>query len=121
VANKVHEAVTAGITPILCVDQSYARAQFAALSDHELARSIIGYGPVEAVGVDIAPAPERIRVAVAKLQAMAPDSPILYGGSVSAVSAGDYMQIAGLAGLMTATASLDPQEFAAICHQVAES
>ncbi len=121
VANKVHEAVTMGITPILCVDQPYARAQFAALSNHELASSIIGYGPVEAVGVDSAPSPERVSAAVSQLQAMAPDSPILYGGSVSAENAGDYMQIRGLAGLMTATASLDPQEFAAICQLVAES
>lgn len=119
VANKVHEAMTVGITPILCVDQPYARAQFAALSDHELRKSIIGYGPVEAVGVDIAPSPRRVRAAIAELQVMAPDNIILYGGSVSAENAGEYMEIPGLSGLMTATASLEPEEFAAICHQVA--
>lgn len=120
VANKVHEALAAGITPLLCVDQPYARAQFAALSDHELRNSIIGYGPVEAIGVDIAPAPDRIRGSIAELKLMAPDSPLLYGGSVSRENAAEYMQIPGLSGLMVATASLDAEEFAEICGQVAE-
>ncbi len=121
VANKVHEALAVGITPIVCVDQPYARSQFAALSDHELASSIIGYGPVEAIGVDIDPSPQRVRAAIAEIKAMAPDSPILYGGSVSGANASDYMQIPGISGLMAASASQDPEEFAAICRQVAES
>ena len=121
VANKVRETLAVGITPIVCVDQPYARAQFAALSDHELQEIIIGYGPVEAVGVDIDPSPQRIRETIAQLQAVAPDNAILYGGSVNRDNAGDYMKTPGLSGLMAATASLEPEEFADICGQVAES
>lgn len=121
VANKAREALAVGMTPIVCVDQPYALAQLAALTDTEVKASIIGYGPVEAVGVAIAPAPERIKAALAEIMAIAPDSPILYGGSVNGKNAGAYMKISGLAGLMVATASLQPEEFADICRQVAES
>ncbi len=121
VANKVQEALVVGITPIVFVDQPYARAQFAALSTHELKEIIIGYGPVEAIGVEVAPSPERIKGAIAELQALAPDNPILYGGSVNAENASGYMKIPGLSGLMAATASLQPEKFAEICQQVAES
>lgn len=120
VANKVREALAVGITPIVCVDQPYAQAQFAALSDDEVSNIIVGYGPVEAVGVDIAPSPERIRGALGELQSMVLDSPILYGGSVSCENAGEYMKMPGLSGLMVATASLEPEEFADICQQVVE-
>ncbi len=121
VANKVYEALAAGITPIVCVDQPYARSQLAALSDHEQQKSIIGYGPVEAVGVEISPSLERVGEAVAGLKVMAPDTPILYGGSVNAQNAGELMSIPELSGLMVATASHDADEFADICRLVAES
>lgn len=120
VANKAREALAVGITPIVCVDQPYARAQFAALSDLEVKESIVGYGPVEAIGVDMAPSPQRIRGAISELQAMAPDSPILYGGSVQVKNGAEYMKIPGLSGLMVATASLDPEKFVDICQLVAE-
>ncbi len=47
---------------------------------------------------------------------LVPDKPILYGGSITKDNAGDYLKIAGVAGLMVGTASLDPQEFARICE-----
>ncbi len=121
VANKVYEALVEGITPIVCVDQPYARAQLAALSDHEKQNSIIVYGPVEAVGVDVSPSPERIVEAVAELKTLAPDTPMLYGGSANSENAAGYMKIAGISGLMAATASQAPEEFADLCEQVAES
>lgn len=121
VANKVYEALAVEITPILCVDQPEARSQFAALSDDELRRCLIGYGPREAVGGAM-PLPEKqIKEALEQLATMTPESPLLYGGSVSAENAGKYMKIPGLAGLMVGTASLQPDEFAAICHQVGEA
>ncbi|MDR9501959.1 MAG: triose-phosphate isomerase family protein [Desulfurivibrionaceae bacterium] len=121
VANKVHEALAVGITPIICVDQPYMRSQFAALADQEVKQCLVGYGPVEAIGLDMPPAPERIQEAISQLHILAPDSPILYGGAVHGENAADYMQIPGLSGLMVATASLDPEKFVEICQQVAAS
>ncbi|HIJ78252.1 MAG: triose-phosphate isomerase [Desulfobulbaceae bacterium] len=115
VANKVSEARAAAIQPIVCLDRPYARAQLAALDEADLKGLLIGYGPVEAIGVDIPPSPEKVGKVIAELQAMAPDAAILYGGSITAENAADYLGLAGVAGLMVGTASLAAEEFARIC------
>lgn len=120
IANKASEAASVGIKPIVCVDQEYARAQLAALDDEETKGLIIGYGPREAAGVNRAQAPATVAKAMAKIQAMTPDAPLLYGGSVTSANAADYLNIAGVAGLMVGSASLDAQEFAALCTRAAE-
>jgi triosephosphate isomerase len=115
VANKVSEAEAAGITPIICLDESYARAQLAAIDEENLKKLIIGYGPVEAIGIDTPQSPERVRQVINEIEILAPHAPILYGGSINGDNAADYLKLDGLAGLMVGTASLDPQEFARIC------
>ncbi|MBU0728360.1 MAG: triose-phosphate isomerase [Proteobacteria bacterium] len=114
VANKVSEAQSANIRPIVCVDLPYARSQVAALYDG-LGDLLIGYGPVEAMGIGIPQSPAKTRAAIEGIQQVAPGTPVLYGGSVNKDNAGDYLRIAGVAGLMVGTASLDPEEFALIC------
>jgi len=121
VANKVSEAAAAGIRPIVCVDRPYARPQLAALNETETADLLIGYGPVEAIGIAIAQSPEKTAGAIREIRDIMPDRPILYGGSVSADNAGIYMKLEGVAGLMVGTASLDAEEFAEICRIVSRS
>ena len=121
VANKVNEAIAANITPVLCVDVSFAREQFAAINEFETDNLIIGYGPVEAIGINIPQSPEKVRSAVQKLQAMAPGKPVLYGGSINAHNAGNYSTLPGVSGLMAGSASLDAVEFAGICKSVSQS
>jgi triosephosphate isomerase len=116
IANKVSEAVAAGITPILCIDLPYAREQLAAIPEKDSTGLIIGYGPVEAVGIDIPQSLTKARDAVAAIRAMAPDNPILYGGSINGENAGEYGSLAGISGLMVGASSLDPDTFAAIGH-----
>jgi len=115
VANKVSEARGANIKPIVCVDLPYARSQMAALREENIDDLIIGYGPVEAIGIDTPQSPEITKKAVEKIQIIAPEKPILYGGSINKDNAGEYLEIAGVAGLMVGKASLDPEEFALIC------
>lgn len=115
IANKVSEAGAADIKPIICVDEPYARAQLAAIAEEDLKSLLIGYGPVEAIGINTPQSPERVQESIAEIQSLAPDAPILYGGSVNARNAADYLSIDGLSGLMVGTASLDPEEFASIC------
>ncbi|MCK5230545.1 MAG: triosephosphate isomerase [Desulfobulbaceae bacterium] len=116
VANKVSEAKAADIKPIVCVDQPYARSQMAALHEEDLDDLIIGYGPVEAIGIDIPQSPAKTKEAIEEIRIIVPDKPILYGGSINKENAGDYLKIAGVVGLMVGTASLDPEEFALICE-----
>jgi triosephosphate isomerase len=121
VANKLSEAVAAGIKPIVCVDEPYARAQIAALNDVELNDLIIGYGPAEAIGGNIPQQPEKAGAVIEEILEIIPDKPILYGGSMNKDNAADYLRIAGVTGLMVGAASLDPSEFADICKTVASA
>jgi triosephosphate isomerase len=118
IANKVSEAVRAGIRPILCVDLPYAREQLAAVEENDSVGLIIGYGPVEAIGINVPQSFGKAGDAIAELQAMAPDRPILYGGSINSDNANGYMKLAGVSGLMVGNASLDPDEFAAIATAI---
>ncbi len=120
IANKVMEAAAAGITPILCLDQPYIRSQLAALGE-DVPDLIIGYGPVEAIGIDLPQSSEKTARAIQDIQGIVPDNPILYGGSVNSENAGNYMKIPGVSGLMAGSASLGAGEFAAVCEVVARA
>lgn len=120
IANKAAEAILGGIKPILCVDRDYARSQIAALEEAYLGNLIIGYGPVEAVGLDIPQPPEKIRAAVEEIKIIVPDAPILYGGSINSDNAADIMETEGVSGLMVGTACLDADEFAGIHEAVSQ-
>jgi len=45
---------------------------------------------------------------------MAPDAPILNGGSLKTKITGEYRALAGIIGLMVGTAGLEPDDFGAI-------
>lgn len=118
VADKVGEALEAGIRPVVCVDRPYARAQLAALAAADLEKVIIGYGPVEAVGREIPHSPQWARAGIKEVLALAPGVPLLYGGSVTGDNAAGFLELPGIAGLMTASAGLDPAEFVRICSMM---
>jgi len=120
VANKISEVKAAGIKPIVCVDLPYARSQIAAFREEDIDETIIGYGPVEAIGIETAQPLAKTKGAIAEIRDIAPGSPILYGGSINVDNAVDYLRIPGLAGVMVGTASLDPEEFAVICTEAAK-
>ena len=48
------------------------------------------------------------------IRAMAPDTPILNGGSLKTKNTGEYRTLAGISGLMLGAAGLEPEEFTAI-------
>ncbi|MEJ2032281.1 MAG: triose-phosphate isomerase [Deltaproteobacteria bacterium] len=115
IANKVSEAVAAEITPILCVDPSYARAQIAALEELTLEHLILAYDPYSAVGAPGAPTPRETAKAVAEIASLVPGRPILYGGPVRVDNARSYYDLDLVSGLLVGSASLDPLDFANIC------
>ena len=61
---------------------------------------LIGYGPVEAIGINLLQAPALIQTALAEIRTIAPGRPILYGGSINQDNAGACLAIPGVAGLM---------------------
>lgn len=115
VTNKVSEAVDAGIKPIVCVDQPYAMSQLTALNDLDCEELIIAYSPVDAMSYREPQLPEKVEEVARFISQIYPNQPIIYGGALTRNNAHLYKDIAQLSGLFLGTASLEPEEFAAIC------
>lgn len=137
VAAKFAAALEAGITPILCLGESLEEreagetesvvarqldAVIAKSGTAALARAVIAYEPVWAIGTGKNATPDdasRIhRLIRSELKLMAPEKhsaiPILYGGSVNRGNAPQLLAAADVEGLLVGGASLDPEGWSAI-------
>ena len=141
VAKKLARAVTAGLRPVLCVGESAAehaagnasivvvRQIMADLKEaprRGLERLVIAYEPVWAIGTGNPAtgvwATTVVRAIRAALKQSGLDSeaiPVLYGGSVSARSVGEFAGAEGIDGALVGGASLDADEFAAVVRAFA--
>jgi len=133
---KVQAVVRNGIRPILCVGETAEeRADdetvhvlhdqvvggLANVTSEEIAEIVIAYEPVWAIGTgdnasadDVQKAVKVIRRNVSSLygEAAVEKLRVLYGGSVSAHNAADYLAIPGIDGLLVGGASLQADAFA---------
>jgi triosephosphate isomerase len=136
VAKKLARAVSAGLRPILCVGESAAEhaageatavvarqiaADVAQAERKGLGRLVVAYEPVWAIGTGnpatgehATAAARAIRAALKRAGLDADATPVLYGGSVSARSVGEFAGAEGIDGALVGGASLDPEEFAAV-------
>lgn len=138
-AAKFSAALKAGLQPILCVGESLAEreacttetvvgAQLDAVLDHlgaaALGQGVVAYEPVWAIGTGKTASPEQaqavhafIRARIARHDAaVALQVKILYGGSVKAANAKTLFACADIDGGLVGGASLQAQEFVAICQ-----
>lgn len=139
VNSKLVAAYRNGLTPILCVGESLAvreagdqlahvRAQLdadlAGLPAEQIESIVIAYEPIWAIGtgevatpVDAQEVCAAIRARLAELYSreLARGVRILYGGSVKASNAGELLAQPDVDGALVGGASLDPEEFSAIC------
>jgi triosephosphate isomerase len=139
VNKKLHAAIKAGLTPIVCVGETLEQYEvgstsgvvrrqisvgFAGVESHSAAGIVVAYEPVWAIGTGKASSGENanfvhqqvIRPALSELfggQA-AELIRILYGGSVTAANATEFFAYPDIDGALVGGASLKPDEFVAI-------
>lgn len=138
---KVQAAIRNNITPILCIGETaHERAigetndvlhdqlvgGLANVTSSEIETMVIAYEPVWAIGTGKNALPHDVNLAVRTIRRQiahlygkqaAETVRILYGGSVTAESAADYLAIEGVDGLLVGGASLNEQAFAAIIEK----
>jgi triosephosphate isomerase len=130
VAAKFAAAQAAGITPILCVGETLAErdagrteevvarqleAVLAKCGREALARAVLAYEPVWAIGTGRTATPHQAQAVHGFLRTrMSPGGRILYGGSVKASNAAAIFAMPDVDGGLIGGASLEAQEFLAI-------
>jgi len=141
--DKTVAALEAGLTPIFCIGEtkdlreagthnSYVRSQLAdvlfKLSPQDMAKVVIAYEPIWAIGTGLTASPEQaqdmhkeIRTALAEHfgPALADNISILYGGSVKAANAKELFSQPDIDGGLVGGASLQSREFAEIIKAMA--
>ena len=134
VARQFTAVQQAGLIPILCVGESLQdreqglqldtigrqlNAVFAYAGKDVFRSAVLAYEPVWAVGTGKTATPEQAeevhRFMRAQLGELAREVRILYGGSVKAHNAQQLFALPDIDGALLGGASLDPDEFLAIC------
>ena len=137
VADKAKAALSHGLVPIVCVGETLAEReagqteavvgrQLQAVIDTlgaDLARVVVAYEPVWAIGTGKAASPEQaqavhafLRARLKAAQADAARVPLLYGGSVKPDNAAELFAQADIDGGLIGGASLKAADFAAIAR-----
>jgi len=136
VALKAKSALSAGITPIVCVGETLAereagqteqvvKRQLAAVihtNGHCISEIVLAYEPVWAIGTGLTASPQQaqdVHAAIRKQLAakdaeVAENVQLLYGGSVKADNVKGLMAKEDIDGALVGGASLDAKSFAAI-------
>lgn len=139
---KVQAALRVGIKPILCIGETIGErtagetrdvindhliSGLANVTSEEIADIVIAYEPVWAIGTGESAMPDDVEVAVKLIReqikqlygAKASKSVrVVYGGSLKADTAADYLEIPGLDGLFVGGASLNADDFNTIVEKV---
>lgn len=111
VANKAREAVSAGLKPILCMDRDMAGEQIAALDSTDMEQMLLAYTPDDAEAREQAASIAAVADTASYFAELSGGCPVLYGGGIHAGNVAGFIACPDLAGVMTATGSLNADNF----------
>ena len=133
VADKARAALTAGVTPVVCVGEALAGrgaghavaviarqlAPVLALGAEAVRKMVVAYEPVWAIGTGRTASPEQAQEVHAAIRAAlkgvgAEQVQVLYGGSVKAANAASLFAMPDIDGALVGGASLVAEDFLAI-------
>ncbi len=136
VGRKFSAALEAGLTPVLCVGEALEErdadrtlevverqleAVVGCAGREAVCGAVIAYEPVWAIGTGRTAGPDQAQEVHAALRAMlgsgGEQTRIIYGGSVKAANAAALFEQADIDGGLVGGASLNAEEFAAICNK----
>lgn len=141
IRNKVAAAIRNDIKPVLCIGETaWERASnetkdvihdqliggLTNITSEELNQVVIAYEPVWAIGTGVNAKPIDVTVAARIIRKQiehsygsraASDIKVLYGGSITADSAADYLSLPDIDGLLIGGASIDPYVFSQIAEK----
>ncbi|MFF7710513.1 triose-phosphate isomerase [Pseudomonas sp. NPDC007930] len=136
---KFAAAQQAGLVPVLCIGETLQQREAGetlavvgqqltsiidALGIEVLKQAVIAYEPVWAIGTGLTATPEQAQEVHAAIRAqlaarnaeVAQGARLLYGGSVKAANAADLFSMPDIDGGLIGGASLNADEFGAICR-----
>jgi triosephosphate isomerase len=132
VHEKARAALAHGITPIVAVGETalehaagkardkvcaQVQAAFGGMPDADVARCVVAYEPIWAIGTGTADSPEEANHIMGEIRgtiAGLANVRILYGGSVTPDNVASYVAQPNIDGGLVGGASLDPASFAAL-------
>jgi triosephosphate isomerase len=138
IGRKLRTALTAGLTPILCVGETLEekelrktnevvkrqiRTALEDVSPVEVGRLVIAYEPVWAIGSGLAATPDDAETVISYIRSLLPERyqdrvRLLYGGSVKPENIKTYMSQPNIDGALVGGASLDPDGFHRMLDEV---
>lgn len=135
VAEKAQKALKRGLTPVVCVGESYKAHEdgaaldvireqlkpILALGAEQVSKMVIAYEPIWAIGTGLTATPEQAQTVHAYIRSLleaigVSELFILYGGSVKPDNAANLFAMPDINGALVGGASLDAKDFLAIAN-----
>jgi triosephosphate isomerase len=122
VANKVAQCLEVNITPVVCVDEPYLRAQINALEPEQLKKVMVAYEPLTAIGSGKPAEPQDAQKVAEQIVDVAErELPVLYGGSVTPENIGEFLEQPLIHGALVGGASLTVESWKGIIQAAAKA
>lgn len=119
ISDKVSEALTWRIKPILCLDQPYFDEQARFLKNNVIEQCLLAYEPVSAIGSGQAENVDDLLSVQKALSAIYKQKTLIYGGSVKTDNVSSYLKVCD--GVLLGGSSLNLNDFVDLLYAASKS